>query len=127
MTVFGALATFVFIRFVCRGFHKEYKYEQFFGMYGMLTGTASTGIILLREIDPNFETPASDNMVYQNLPAIIFGFPMLMIIKDAVKSRENALAVLGILFGYLAFLLILLFRRQIFKKRKKLSKGKSSQ
>ena len=127
MTIFGAIATFIFIRFVCRRFHKEYKYEQFFGMYGMLTGTASTGIILLREIDPNFETPASDNMVYQNLPAIIFGFPMLMIIKEAVKSRENALAVLGILFGYLAFLLILLFRRQIFKKRKKLSKEKSSQ
>ena len=127
MTVFGAVSTFIFIRFVSRKFHKDYKYEQFFGMYGMLTGTASTGIILLREIDPNFESPASDNLVYQNLPAIILGFPMLMLIKEAVKSREHAIWILGILCIYLAFLLILLFRRQIFKKRKKLSKGKSSQ
>jgi ESS family glutamate:Na+ symporter len=26
-------------------------------MYGMLTGTISSGILLLREIDPEFETP----------------------------------------------------------------------
>lgn len=44
-------------------------------MYGMLTGTASTGIILLREIDKDFKTPAADNLVYQNSPAIVFGFP----------------------------------------------------
>ncbi|MBR2891412.1 MAG: hypothetical protein IKC22_03425 [Bacilli bacterium] len=119
MTILGAISTFIFIRFVSKKFHSEYKYEQFMGMYGMLTGTASTGIILLREIDPNFKTPASDNLVYQNLPAIILGFPMLMLIKEAVKSREHALWVLLILVGYLAFLMIILFRRQIFKSRKK--------
>ena len=37
--------------------------------HGMLTGTASTGVILLREIDGNFKTPAADNLVYQTFPA----------------------------------------------------------
>ncbi len=31
-------------------------------MFGMLTGTASRGMILLREIDPNYETPAANNL-----------------------------------------------------------------
>ena len=35
----------------------------------MLTGTASTGMILLREIDGSYRTPASENLVYQSLPA----------------------------------------------------------
>ena len=26
-------------------------------MYGMLTGTISSGVLLLREIDPDFDTP----------------------------------------------------------------------
>ena len=87
-------------------------------MYGMLTGTASTGIILLREIDPKFETPASDNLVYQNLPAIILGFPMMIIANIAPKSPQKALLTLGIAFAYLVVLLIFLFRKQIFHKKK---------
>ena len=88
-------------------------------MYGMLTGTASTGMILLREIDPKFETPASDNLVYQNLPAIVFGFPIMMLIQVAQTSRENAILVLFLIIAFLAVLLAILFRKQIFKKRKK--------
>ncbi len=118
MAVIGTIATFAFIRIISFKFHNEYKYEQFFAMYGMLTGTASTGIILLREIDPNFETPASDNLVYQNLPAMAFGFPMLMLIKEAPKSREKAIMILFMLIGFFILMMIILFRRQIFKKRK---------
>ena len=49
----------------------------------MLTGTASTGMILLREIDPNFETLAAQNLVLQQLPAVVFGAPLLLIVGFA--------------------------------------------
>lgn len=115
----GTILTFAFIHMVSKKLHPTYKYEQFFAMYGMLTGTASTGMILLREIDPKFETPASDNLVYQNLPAIVFGFPIMMLIQVAQTSRENAILVLFLIIAFLAVLLTILFRKQIFKKRKK--------
>ena len=35
-----------------------YVYEGFLSMYGMLTGTISSGVLLLREIDPDLETPS---------------------------------------------------------------------
>lgn len=122
MGFIGAISTFIYIHFVSKVLFKEYQYEQFFAMYGMLTGTASTGIILLREIDPNFDTPASDNLVYQNLPAIIFGLPIMFLASYAPHNRQSAIISACIVFGLLLFLLILLFRNQIFKKKKNNSK-----
>lgn len=119
MGLIGAIATFFYIRFVSKTLFKDYKYEQFFAMYGMLTGTASTGIILLREIDPNFETPASDNLVYQNLPAIIFGLPIMFLASYAPTSRNSAIICLGIVSVLLIVLLIILFRSKLFKKKNK--------
>ena len=59
----GAISTFIYNRIIAKKLFPDYYEEQFLMMYGMLTGTASTGIILLREIDGEFKTPASDNMV----------------------------------------------------------------
>ena len=87
-------------------------------MYGMLTGTASTGLILLREKDNNFETPAAENMVYQNLPAIIFGFPLLFIASDTFAPKQPVIAFM-IVFAFFIILNIVLFRTSIFKKKKK--------
>ena len=117
--VLGAVVTFLFNWFVAKKLFKSYAYEQFFAMYGMLTGTASTGIILLREIDPKFETPASDNLVYQNFPAIVLGFPILMLAKYAPQSRQASIIVWFIVIGLLTVLLLILFRRQIFRRKNK--------
>ncbi len=114
--VFGALSTYAYLRFISKKLFSDYEEEQFLMMYGMLTGTASTGTILLREIDGDFKTPAADNMVYQNLPAIVFGFP-LMIIADLAPTQP--LLTLGILFAFFVVMNIILFRSKIFKKRKK--------
>ena len=85
-------------------------------MYGMLTGTASTGIILLREIDGEFKTPVADNLVYQNFPAIVFGFPMMLL---ATLAPKEPVLTLIILFAFLTVMNVLLFRSKIFKRKKK--------
>ena len=114
----GAILTFAYNFIVSRVLFKEYKDEQLVAMYGMLTGTASTGIVLLRELDPEFETPVSDNLVYQNFPAIIFGLPLMLI---AAQAPENPVGTLLIAVAFFTVLNILLFRKQImgiFKKNK---------
>ena len=85
-------------------------------MYGMLTGTASTGIILLREIDRDFKTPASDNMVYQNFPAIVLGFPMMFL---ATLAPVKPILTMIIFVVFFVALNLVLFRSKIFKKGKK--------
>jgi len=114
--VAGLSITYVYNRWIAKKLFPEYEQEQFMAMYGMLTGTASTGIILLREIDPEFKTPVSDNLVYQNFPAIVFGFPLMLLANLA--PDEPILTVLIFLAMFIA-LNIILFRGSIFKKRSK--------
>ncbi len=114
----GAIVTYIYNRMIAHSLFAEYKDEQMLAMYGMLTGTASTGVILLREIDPNFDTPASDNLIYQTLPAIVFGFPMMILATLAPKKPVLTLIIFVLFFTALN---IILFRNSIFKRKKKKS------
>ncbi|MBR1861480.1 MAG: hypothetical protein IJ796_06445 [Lachnospiraceae bacterium] len=115
MGVVGLVITYIYNRIVAKTLFREYAEEQFLTMFGMLTGTASTGIILLREIDGEFRTPASDNMVYQNFPAIVFGFPMMLI---ATYAPKQPVITIFILIGFFAVMNVILFRSFIFRKKK---------
>lgn len=118
--VFGAIGTFFYIKWICKKIYPNYEYEAFFSIFGMLTGTASTGMILLREIDPNFETPASQNLVLQQLPAIIFGAPLLLMVGFAgQKELKNTLIVFGVIIVMFIVYNIILLRKYIFKKKNK--------
>ena len=114
--IVGLFVTYFYNRYVAKTLFPKYAEEQFLMMYGMLTGTASTGTILLREMDGDFETPAADNMVYQNFPAIVFGFPMMLL---AMLAPKKPLLTLGILLVFFIAMNILLFRGRIFKFKKK--------
>ena len=116
MGVIGLIITFAYNRFVAKKLFPEYTEEQFLTMYGMLTGTASTGVILLREIDGEFKTPAADNLVYQNFPAIVFGFPLMLLATLAPKAPVLTTVIL---FLFFIVMNIILFRSFIFKRRKK--------
>ncbi len=113
--VVGLVITYAYNRIVAKTLFPDYPEEQFLAMYGMLTGTASTGIILLREVDGDFKTPAADNLVYQNFPAIAFGFPMMLL---AALAPEKPLLTFGIFVVFFAVMNVILFRRQIFCKKK---------
>ena len=114
--VAGLFITYYYNRIVAKTLFKDYEQEQFLMMYGMLTGTASTGVILLREIDGEFRTPAADNMVYQNFPAIALGFPMMILATMAPAKSYLTLIILAL---YFVVLNVVLFRSKIFKKKKK--------
>ena len=112
--VVGLFVTYWYNRLVAKQLFKEYQEEQFLAMFGMLTGTASTGVILLREIDGRFETPAADNMVYQNFPAIVFGFPLMIL---ATLAPVKPVLTMIILFAFFLVLNVILFRSKIFRKK----------
>lgn len=114
--IVGAVITYFYNRFVARKLFPDYEDEQFLVMYGMLTGTASTGMILLKEKDKELVTPAAENLVYQNFPAIVFGFPLLLI---APAVPDNPLVMWLVIAGFCIVMNLLLFRSFIFKKRSK--------
>lgn len=116
MGVAGLIVTYLYVHLVCHKLFPQYADEQFLTMFGMLTGTASTGVILLREVDGGFQTPAAENLVYQNFPAMVLGFPILLLATMAPEKPYLTLAII-VVFGILINLL--LFRSCIFKRRSK--------
>ena len=112
----GMAVTYAYVRFVTVKLFPNYTEQQFLAMYGMLTGTASTGIILLREIDGDFKTPEADNLVYQNFPAMVFGFPILLL---ATMAPTKPYMTLGIVVVFGIAINVLLLRSLIFKKKAK--------
>ena len=114
MGVAGLVVTYFYVQFICRKLFPHYAQQQFLAMFGMLTGTASTGIILLREIDGDFKTPVADNLVYQNFPAMVFGFPILLL---ATMAPTQPYLTLGIVFAFMIVINILLLRSLLFKKK----------
>lgn len=115
----GAVATFLYVRICAFHLYPEYRYEGFFSMFGMLTGTASNGMILLREIDPKFETPAANNLVLQTIPAIAFGFPVLLLMGFGPQSMKSCLITMGILAGAFVLFALFIFRSKFFGRNRK--------
>lgn len=110
LVVAGAALTLVHLRFVCKKVYPGYYYEGLVSMYGMMTGTISSGVLLLREIDPLMKTPAANNLVLGSSFGIILGAPIMILVGLAAQSIAMAALCLGICAVYYgAMVAIILF------------------
>jgi ESS family glutamate:Na+ symporter len=119
ISVVGAVVTYAYIRLVAVECFKGFEHEFFLMCFGTLTGTASNGVILMKEVDPGLRTPTSSLYILSNFPAMVMIAPLLFMLGFAGKSLNNAVIAWCIFFvlwiGYTVFL----FRRKIFKKKYK--------
>jgi len=74
-------------------------------MFGMLTGTASTGIALLRGIDPDLETDVAKNLVLGSAVAAPLGFPLMAILGMSIIDFTTSNPV----YSYITFIAIFLY------------------
>lgn len=107
MGTFGGIGTFLYMKKLTKILYPDYYYEGFLSMFGMMTGTVSSGILLLREIDPELKTPAANNLVTGSCSAIVFALPILILIGMAPKSTFLLFAVFILLIVYFIGLLFL--------------------
>ncbi len=118
MAVAGGLFTWLYLKRVCKWAYPDYYYEGLISMYGMMTGTISSGILLLREIDSDLHTPAANNLVSGSSVGIILGAPLLVLVSLAARSDLMTLVVMLIAAAYMAVLLLLLHKVSFPKKKK---------
>lgn len=105
MVVFGAIVTLMHLKFVCRLVYKDYYYEGLVSMFGMMTGTISSGVLLLRELDPEMKTPAGNNLVLGSSCAILLAIPLLILVGMAPKSTMMTFITLAAVIIYYFILL----------------------
>ena len=113
----GAVITYIYIRLVAKECFKGFEHEFFLMSFGTLTGTASNGVILMKEVDPGLKTPTSSLYILSNFPAMVMIAPLLFLLGFAGKSLTNACFACAIFFALWVVYTLFLFRRKIFKKR----------
>ena len=117
LSLVGTAATYLYIRKVSKECFKGFEHEFFLMSFGTLTGTASNGMILMKEIDPGLRTPTSSLYILSNFPAMVMIAPLLFLLGFAGQSLGNAAIAFGIFLTLWASYTVYLFRRRIFKKR----------
>ncbi|MGP0584461.1 S-layer homology domain-containing protein [Paenibacillus timonensis] len=116
LTTIGGLITVWFMVWLVPRVLPEDKLPNILGFYGMLTGTISTGLALVKAVDPKFQSNTTDNLVMGSATAIMFGFPLLLILNIPIVGYLQQQPVMYLytfaaLFLYFAILLgILLYR-----------------
>ena len=116
LSLVGTVITYIYIRLVAKECFKGFEHEFFLMCFGTLTGTASNGMILMKEIDPGLRTPTSSLYILSNFPAMVMIAPLLLLLNFAGKSLINAAIACGIFVILWVIYTVFLFRRRIFKK-----------
>jgi len=110
LVVAGTIVTWFHLRRVCRAVYSDYYYEGLISMFGMLTGTISSGVLLLREIDPDLSTPAANNLISGSGFGILLGSPVLILVGLATKSNFLCFLMMALAAVYLVILDLIIFR-----------------
>ena len=110
MVTLGTIVTWYHLKWVCKAVYPDYYYEGLISMYGMMTGTISSGVLLLREIDPELSSPAAGNLVVGSSFGILLGAPVLILVGLATKSPAMCFATLGLAAFYLVILDLVIFK-----------------
>lgn len=86
------------VYYFCRRFDRD-QLEQMGALFGTVTGTASTGVLLIRLVDPGFKTPAAYATAAQNLICLPLAIVAMVIYAAPFTSGMSmpmALALHGV-------------------------------
>lgn len=97
--VSGVLTTLVVVYIGRRTW--EYSFERTAGVYGIATGTATVGLLLLRIADPEFETPVALELGIQVIFAAPFVFSLMILMHAPLWWGWSVQTVLLIFVGVL--------------------------
>lgn len=111
ISVFVSLATWGLILYLTNDAFENYRFERFAAIFGNMTGTLQSGLVLLRILDSGMKSPVSFNLVYGSGLALVFGFPLLLLINAPVHYFSDVVqgfwVVLFALFVYLILLALM--------------------
>ncbi len=117
LSIVGTIITYIYIRRVANHCFKDFEHEFFLMSFGTLTGTASNGMILMKEVDPGLRSPVSGLYILSNFPAMVMIAPLLFLLSFAGSSFTNACIACGIFFLLWLCYTLFLFRKKLFRRK----------
>lgn len=117
VTILGGFATAFYIIYMCKRIYKKYTLEYIAALFGMLTGTISTGLALLREVDPEFKSPVAENLVLGSGVGVFVGLPLMLLLTVPIVGYTTNQPIMYLytilaLVVYQAILSFIMFRKR---------------
>lgn len=112
-----AFATWGIIYYLTNDAFEEFRFERFAAIFGNMTGTLQSGLVLLRILDSGMKSPVSFNLVYGSGIALVFGFPLLILINAPVHYFADVVQGFWVvLFALFIYQILIVLVWQYFKK-----------
>lgn len=128
LSTIGGFVTLALVYFLVNRMQMDYKFERMVSSFGLVTGTVASGLALLRVLDPHFETPVAEDLVYAGGVALFTAIPILLMANMpaigyvAGRTVPAALETIAFVFVYLLALTAFWFiYRAIYLRRTKAS------
>jgi len=110
MSVLAGPATGFMLYWTSKRAFDDYHFERFVELWGEMTGTINSALVLLRVTDPEFETPVAEDAVYGSGISLFLGIPMLILLNVPIVMFNNAIKgywiTAGLLIAYMGILWI---------------------
>jgi glutamate:Na+ symporter, ESS family len=81
----GAVVTTITCLWMTSRLFDDHQFSRMLMLYGNMTGTLSTGMALLRVVDPEFKTPVASDYVYSNGITFALAIPMILLINLPIR------------------------------------------
>jgi ESS family glutamate:Na+ symporter len=116
ISVVGAVGTLLFVTYFAERAFKNNQKMYSLAMFGMLTGTASTGLSLLRGLDPNLETDVAEDLVLGSAIAAPLGIPLMVALSQPIIGYKTGnpiyyLITFVAIFAYVLIIMIIMLNR----------------
>ncbi|MBN2873620.1 MAG: sodium:glutamate symporter, partial [Spirochaetales bacterium] len=120
----GGLLIAISVPWISSRVFKDHRYERMIMIYGVSTGTLSTGLALLRILDPEFKTKVSNDYMLSAGLTFALMIPFILAINlPAIAGQQGSLGpfwvMIGIAVAYLLYSLLafaMIAKRRAFKK-----------
>jgi glutamate:Na+ symporter, ESS family len=119
LTTVGGVFTIFYTIFMAKFIYREEVLENTLALFGTWTGTITTGVALLKEVDPKGKTSVTDNLVLGSGIAAPLGFPLMMILAIPVTGMlENKPWLYGLTFAlFFAYSAVMMILMHVLNKR----------
>lgn len=119
MSILAGAATYYWNRWLMYRAFRDHHFERFVGIFGEMTGTLQSGLVLVRITDPEFDTPVAIDLVYGSGIALMFGFPLLVILNLPLTVWNNTVAgywyTLGLMALYFIFVIAVMLGMKLLR------------
>jgi len=89
MSLIAGPATMFMFYYTCYRAFDDYHFERFVELFGEMTGTINSALVLLKVLDPELKTPVAEDAAYGSGISLFIGIPLLFGLGVAVAQNSE--------------------------------------